>query len=1026
MSLHNGRLLCVFDAVPASLHLLPSHLSSLHTYLRTPPTNLTTPFPHLLALPTLTSTLVHLQFFSPPNPSPLSLSKPSTSPSSSCPPPLRLLAVQSDGSFLIWGWSPPLSLWSHLSRGFLPLSLPLSPSTPRRITSASLTPTGPSLVWTEQHGGGRVLTFLASMPQLGWEEGLPAEVSAQSAAVIPMASTSTPAITPTQYGVVFSLSPPSTSPASCFYWASHRRELVRVPPLANALQPLHVHAMTRELCAVTLAGEVYALRETPPSSLSASPFLSRPVVEWEMKTRLVAEDGLGGEELFPLSPSSLFFVFQHTACIVTAAALHFFSMPVGVCIHRLPLPPSTSPCSVHLAVHGFSGTGAVLSTGHQLLSIVSSPISAHLVQLTAASPHGDLRRRMEEEESGDDGGLPVSDTFASPSFTATFPSLSAVEASSLPSSPSLGPVQSPLSAVTPSTLIPSLPYPALSHFAAQVSATYGPSLQSQNQQQLLHRWMGIATASSPSHLSPPSLPHSVLPASPAMLSEALACLQSPAVPLSMIVSPSSSHWLHGHEWDAEQTAVVKEELNRWLEWMTPLTIPPQSTSPPTSFPSSPDRSPEFFDRLTPLNIALHPLLTSISSTLTYLQTLPPTSSASPSPSSSTAVPRPPALPSSLAIPTLPPLSSQLSRAVTNRSSSHLTSKEPSLSTLALTSPTPTFLYLRSLLGLDPLTPLPPTSSTPPTATPTPVPFPSPSPRVHPNMMLLNDEIRLKKELGVFGKDIAINTAGLQRSEAMPLVELMCRLYDDRQPDMVTAFVHAVEGGGGGGGGGAAEGSGRGTGKWQRAIGDRDLSRYCDRALQCLPSIPLKGEGRRGGDAVWLDRLLARAWLLKESSRLCEAVLLLLEAAEGAADDGIRLRCEEEAISMAYCASPEHIQLSPEAAPTRSEEGEEDDGVEAEEEADGDDSDCVRAELYHHLSSYFVHKATATADGVKQLAGESGVGKRREDERERSRVALVDAALQGLDGRIRSLSPPHFSAQHMGLLLQQQLHQQQDG
>ena len=801
-------------------------------------------------------------------------------------------------------------------------------------------------------------------------------------------------------------SPSSSSPYSLFYWALHGRELLRLPALANVLYPPHVHPITHKLCVVTLSGEMYVLRETPPIAATASPFLLQPLVEWEAQGRLVVVVEEGGESLFPLSPSSLFFTFHHTACISTAFALYFFSLPAGICIHRVPLPPSTSPSTAFLAAHGFSGTGAVLSTGRQLFSIVSSPISAQLTQLTSASPHADLRKRMEEEENGGDEGLPASDTFASPSFTSAFPSLSTFEPSPLPSSPSFGPMQSPLS-VTPSTLIPSLPYPALSHLAAQVSATYGPSLQSHHQQQLLHRWMGMATASSPSHLSPPALPSAALPAPPDTLREALACLQSPALPLSMIVSPSSSHWLHGHVWDGEQTAVVREELDRWLH-LIPLTSshqPSQQVSTGiASPPTSADRSLDFYDRFTPLNVALHPLLASVSSTLSYLH-----SSASPSPSTSTSSPRPPALPSSLAIPPLPPLSSQLSRAITNRSSSHLSSKEPSLTSLTLSSPTPTFHYLRSLMGLDHLTPLPSTSSTP-------TPLPHPSPRVHPNMMLLNDEIRLKKELGVFGKDIPINTAGLQRSDAMPFVELLCRLYDELQPHMVMAFVRAVEGGGGG------EGSAVGAKRWQRAIGERDLTRNSDRALQCLPTIRLRGEGVDIRDPVWMDRLLARAWLLKESARLCEAVELLLEAAEAADAEDVRSRCEEEAISLAYAASPENAQQPPtDATPPSSsdedgEEEEEDDANEAEGEGDEGDSDCVRAELYHRLSSYFIRKATARVGELK------GDGERGDEDGSEGRAALVEAALKGLDGRIRSLSPPHFSAQHMGLLLQQQLHQ----
>ena len=1018
----------MFDAVPSSLHLSHANLASLHAFLRSPPTADGVPFAHLLALHTVSSTIIHQQFFQATSARP-------PAPSSALPPPqrddfaaaVRFLVVQADGSFLVWQWQPSTSSWRHLSRGSFPLTH--RPQPLRRVLSAQYVESSEAVVWVEEYRE-RAYCFLAELPDMQ-SASLPDLIVAQSATVIPLhcPSSHAPRIDVTRDGCA--LSDPSTAPSpAVHYWHAHSKELVRVPPPSSAppssVLSLCVHAMTRELIALTVDGGLFTLRETPPPSdfpsMPSSPFLLQPLVEWQLTSRLSPPDD-DDPPLFPLLAPVHLFAFQHNVAVVSPRAVYIFSRLAGVCIARVSTVPYGSFVIVHSTRRGFSGTGSLLCTGHQLYSLIAPPLSAQLSALTAASPYNDLQRRQEEDERGYDNGLISSDTFASPTFTASFPSLSAFVPALSSSQPSLDPSSSsgglqPSLSTPTSMLIPSMPYPSLSHVASLVSSSYGPSLLSQQQQHVLNRWIGTATAASPSELTPPTVEVSPpLPTAEEQLREALSTLQSPALPLSLIVSPSTSHWLYGHQWDTEQSAVVKEELDRWLHIMEPLKGAARQrkdslqssprTPPPSSNPSSSSfvgQSHEFLDRFTPLNIALHPLLASVSSTMEYLQTVPSASSSPPSPSSSprSSKPRPPPLPASMAIPTLPPLSSQLSKAVANRSSSHLTSKDPSLSSLTLSNPAATLQYLRSLMGLEPLQPLPSSASASASSPP-----PS-SPPVHPNMLLLNDEIRLKKELGVFGKDIPINTAGLQRSDAMPFFELLCRLFDRLQPELLTAFVQLMEG--------EQPRHEDGAGQWQKPIGERDLGRHCDRALQCLPPLGVRGgDGHERAEPQWMERLLARGWLLRESGRLCEAVLLMLDAANGAPTDDIRARCDEEAIALAYRVSPEHLRATsseplPDSASDAPANGDEE--AHAHEEIDG-----LRAELYHHLSRHFIDRATASA--AHETKDANGVEEDRLDEGE-ARVRLVQGVLKGLDGRIRSLSHPHFSAQHLGLLLQQQL------
>jgi hypothetical protein len=86
-----------------------------------------------------------------------------------------------------------------------------------------------------------------------------------------------------------------------------------------------------------------------------------------------------------------------------------------------------------------------------------------------------------------------------------------------------------------------------------------------------------------------------------------------------------------------------------------------------------------------------------------------------------------------------------------------------------------------------------------------------------------------------------------------------------------------------------------------------------------------------------------------------------------------------------------------------------------EEEDQAEMEGTRAELYHHLSHYYIDKALRMKSEHDEDEGW--------DEEER-RVKVVDGVLKQLDARIRSLSHPHFSAQHLGLLLQQQLNEEE--
>ena len=1011
LSLQRGRLLAVFDAVSSSHQLAPSHLSALHSYLRAPVTEATPPFPHLLALPTLTSHLVHLQLFdaSPP------VSPPAPPTASHPPAAVRLLAVQADGSFHLWQWAVSPPLWSHISRGSLPVTH--CPPSQRRLLSAIYLPQTAALLWHEAYRE-RSYAFIAAVPDLSAaviDDVATVQPTTTIPLLFPPLDAAVPTLHPTAHGAVFAAA------NALHYWHVSSEQLLRLAipgkDSADGTAPLlHTHPLTRQLHALTPTGTLWSLQETPPDpSAAAAPFASEPLAQWQLVTQLAPPEGQEG--LFPLPASAQFFAFQHSACVVTPTAGYVLMLPGGVYIDRFPVPISPPVTSLHSTRYGLSGTGSLLCNGCQLYSVVAPPLSAQLARMTSASPYADLRRRSEEE----DNGFPSSDTFASPSFSPGFPSLAALSPPSLPaslgSSPAFGPLQAvPSASMTPSSLIPGVPYPALSHMAAEIAASYGPSLQSQHQQQLLSRWMGTATASSPAHLAPAGLPSAPeLPSSAAMLKEALSTLQSPALPLAMVASPSASHWLHGHQWDAEQSSLLQSSLTQWLQWMEPLkaardrsgskssprSSPRSSPTPAASLPLVEGQSHEFLDRFTPLNVALYPLLASASSTLAYLHTVPGEGSSPPSPSSPrSSATRAPALPASLALPSLPPLSLQLSRAVASRSSLHASSGEASLSSLTLSSPSSTFLYLRGLMGLDHLTPL----SSPQSTT---------APRVHPNMLLLNDEIRLKKELGVFGMDVAINTAGLQRSDAMPFFELLCRLYDQLQPHMTTAFVRAVDGEQPPGD------AARSQRRWQRAVGDRDLSRYADRALQCLPTLAVQGPrvARLHADAMWMDRLLARCWLLKESARLVEAVVLMLQAAKGAGNaPDIRLRCEEEAITLAYTVSPELLPHNP-GGPAAETSGEESwAGVRARQEGEKDEDEVqlLRAELYHHLRQHFIAKA---------LAAESRAVAEEDRNEGQQTGHAVEAALKGLDARITSLNPPHFTAQHLGLLLsQQQLHE----
>ena len=956
----------------------------------------------MLALHTADSTIVHMQFIQQSTPSATDLPT----------HPARFLTVQSDASFLVWQYSAAESAWSFVSRGVLPTA---QQRHNRCVTSAVHFHTHNAVLWCETYKG-KTFMFRASLPALAATQ-LAELTTAEAAAVIPLtvSADATVELLATQHGVLIR----SSGSTTCHYYHLASQQLTRLPPPARASTTItrlyHVHAITAQAMCLTADGALYQLCEAADTN-ATSALLSTPLTSWQQSTQLSQSAEDVEDTLFPLPPSSIFFAFQQTLCIVSpvkqdshsthnaASLLSFFTMPGGVFIDRFysSLPPSS--VSAQTAALGFGGSGVLLSTHDELLCVVAPSAASLLAHLTAVSPHSDYLRRIE-----DDGGLVPSETFASASFSPAFPSHQPLflgePSHSLPPSASNSPLLSLNRSLspTPSLLIPSLPYPYLSHVGAQLATGYGTSMSAQHEQFVIDRWLGCVTAGSdadivPAHITPQhaeldnravstsrsrdaSVVRSVGLTEQAILQQAAACLQAPALPAAMTLLPSITHYQHGHKYDHQQEAVVQAELTTWLARMDKQKA--EDSTQHDKNGKQDGKTEKEADYRTPLNESLLPLLSSLRASIEHINTVPVASSSRTAADLS-------ALPSLLALPSLVPLSTQLSRAMANRSSSssHLPTHSPSLSTLALSHPTATFTYLRSLLGFDQLAPLSATD---------------PQKGVHPNLLLLNDEIRLKKELGVWGKDVPINSASLQRGDGMPCFEMMCRLYDVVQPERLSAFVWVMQREAGGGE--AIEGSG--VRKWQRAVADRAVGRYCERALRCLPSLTVGGSGM----AELLDqRAAARCWLLQESGRLTDAVALRLSIARqlrtASTNDKARQQHEEAAIVLAYQVSPECVPSTPS------------DGLVADEEEE--ELDALRAALYHQITSYLFERALVTADGREADAEDEELP---EAERE---VRVMERVVAGLDARVKSLRHPHFSAQHLGMLMGQPLHDDEYG
>ena len=1044
VSLQGGRLLAVFDAVPSQQQLSNDARRELHSFLRVPPIAATEPFPGLLALPTAGSPIVYMCFLTP-HTDELSVS------------PTRFLTVQADGSFLLWQYAAAEAEWSFISRGVLPL---VHQQPDRCVVSAVYCSSHHALLWCERYKG-RTLVYRAELPALTAEHvGEVTEV--ESVAIIPLtlpAEVKVELLT-TQHGVLIRAS----QSTACHYYHLTSLQLVRLPPPTTSSASsstvaschYHTHAVSAQTLCWTCDGTLYQLQETADSP-SPHNLLSAPLAKWQFNVQLSpsADDNDTSEDddrLFPLPATALFFAFHQTLCVVRPFAsqhkggrgkavslFSFFTWPGGVFIdrcysslpslHVVPLMPAT----------GLSGSGTLLFTAHELHCVVPPSAASLLAHLTAASPHTDHLKRIEE-----DGGLLPSDTFASLSFSpSTFPPamhhLLSLP-SSLPASAStspLPPMHRSLSSPSPSLLIPSLPYPYLSHIGSQLATSYGASMSAQREQSLIDRWLGCVTAGSAADIVPQHITshqrqqqqqeaelrgedaavsvetRCIGLSKQVMLREAAACLQAPALPAAVTLLPSLVHYQYGHKYDCEQEAAVKEELEEWLARMEQQKADDRQLQRTNSKAADTSATIDKKDDYrTPLNESLLPLLYTLRASTEQIDAAPADSSTSHAADLS-------ALPVSLALPPLVSLSTQLSRAMSNRSSSSSlsssTSRHPSfdssLSTLAMSQPGATFTYLRSLLGLDALLPL------------SECPHPT---GVHSNLLLLNESIRLKQELGVWGLDVPINSASLQRGAGMPCFELMCRLYDSVQPDTLSAFVHIMQ----------REAAGEpvdhievsGVEKWQRTVAGRAVGRYCERALACLPLLLANGalvdEVVASTELVVLEqRVAARCWLLQDSGRLTDAVLLCLDIARrvhtaSAGGAAAAQQLEEAAIALAYQVSPECVAGG---APSSNEL------VAAEAE---DSLDALRAALYHRITAYLFDRALAgdggnsagLAEGETVVEEENGNAVYDEDERS---VVVQESVLASLDGRVRSLRPPHFSAQHFGLLMQQTLRHEGD-
>ena len=1008
VAMQHGRLLAVFDAVPSHLHFSSPDLHSLHTFLHSPPSAETEPFAHMLALHTADSAIVHMQFLIPT----IALS---SDPSSL---PVRFLSVQSDASFLLWQYSSSECVWSFISRGTLPTA---QQRHNRCVTAAVHCSSHNALLWCESYKG-KTFMFRASLPALAATQ-IAELTTAESAAVIPLtlSADTTVSLLATQHGLLIR----GRDSAICHYYHLATQHLTRLPQPASSTNSClyHVHAITAQALCMSTDGAVYRLLETEDIH-PFSALLSVPLAQWQQTAQLSpSADDDDEYPLFPLPPSSLFFAFQQTLCIVTpikqpngsahsatavaaASLFSFFTLPGGVFVDRFHSPLSPSAVNPQTAALGFGGSGVVLSTADELHCVVTPSVAALLAHLTAVSPHSDYLRRIE-----DDGGLVPSETFASASHSSVFPplqpylsepSLSSLASASNSPLPSLHRTLSPPA----SLLIPSLPYPYLSHVASQLATGYGTSLSAQHEQFLIDRWLGCVTAASDADILPAYITSqhavevdeaadmeksrdaclvlSVGLSKDAILQQAASCLQAPALPAAMTLLPSLPHYQHGHKYDHQQEAVVKHELDTWLKRMDRQraeTATQRDTNGKEAGPAN--GTDKEADYRTPLNESLLPLLSSLRASIEQINSVPASGSTAKAADLS-------ALPSLLALPPLIPLSTQLSRAMANRSSSssHLPTHDPSLATLAISHPTATFTYLRSLLGFDQLAPLSITDR---------------QKGVHPNLLLLNDEIRLKKELGVWGKDVPINSASLQRGDGMPCFELMCRLYDTVQPERLSAFVWVMQREAGGSE--ASEVSG--VRRWQRAVADRATGPYCERALRCLPPLTV---GESQADERLDERVAARCWLLQESGRLTDAVSLRLSIARQlhttSTDGKLCQHQEEAAIGLAYQVSPECVTVTVS------------DGLSAEEEED--EMDALRAALYHRITSYLFERALSEVD-VRQALN-SHDAESSEDEHD---VRLMERVLAELDGRVKSLRHPHFSAQHLSVMLGQPLHADED-
>ena len=679
VSLQHGRQLAVFDAVPSQLHLSASDLHSLHAFLHSAPAPDTEPFSHMLALHTADSAIVHVQFIAPV----------SAVAFDAATHPVRLLTVQTDASFLLWQWSSADCSWSFISRGVLPTA---QQRLNRCVTTAVHCQSHNAMLWCESYKG-KPYMFRASLPALAATH-IPELTTAESAAVIPLTWRADAVVTllATQHGVLIR----SSDSLMCHYYHLATQQLTRLsPPTAPTTScHYHVHAMTVQALCLMADGALYQLHETAETH-SSLPLPSAPLAQWRHSAQLSPATDDDELPLFPLPPSALFFAFQQTVCVVSpvkqnngtrqsaavASLFTFFTLPGGVFIDRFHSSLLSSSVNAHTAALGFGGSGVLLSTVDELQCVVAPSVASLLSHLTAVSPHSEYLRRIE-----DDGGLVPSETFASASFTSAFPPLQPylVEgSSSLPASASNSPLPSLHRSLSPpaSLLIPQLPYPYLSHVGSQLAVGYGASLSAQREQFVIDRWLGCVTAGSeadilPSHitLQPAEAGHfgnsamrrdanavrSIGLSKAAILEQASACLQAPALPAAMTLLPSLTHYQHGHKHDYQQEIVVRTELDAWLARMAK-----QKAEESTHHDSNGkenglmDGTEREADYRTPLNESLLPLLSSLRASVVQINSVPVVSSTH-------AATELPGLPSLLGLPSLVPLSTQLSRAMANR------------------------------------------------------------------------------------------------------------------------------------------------------------------------------------------------------------------------------------------------------------------------------------------------------------------------------------------------------------------------